>query len=365
MFHRAQIYWRLTKEAELERGNQETVPELAVRVAQAFQATGQWPLYDELEVQYRKTMPLEALLSSAVPEWVRVQDIGNEERLILSSLEVYARLPETEHDVHNYLAAVRLFANVFLSDGKDGNVDCSTLRNELDLDGLELARLCQMIHRWGNNLTAGVTHGREFEEWTFRVNSRAMYFEDVQTLENYRDAERRIEEIWKLRSGRSTMVFQPDRSLSAQAFPPVMVPALQGVELKYHPAISGTAATLLALNRGDQAVRTAMERFESYVQDTIENFDDVGVELFGRAFGGDQPRLPINGLASRRERDEQAGVLYLAKGAYAAFRNPVSHGRTQHLDTTEALERLAVVSMLFRYVEQARHSMRADEEPGA
>lgn len=76
---------------------------------------------------------------------------------------------------------------------------------------------------------------------------------------------------------------------------------------------------------------TAITNLIQYINDTIqdkanlENIDNT--TLIEQAFFGKAPKLQINKLETRSEKDVQEGVGHLFKGACLAIRNPRSHDR--------------------------------------
>lgn len=50
-----------------------------------------------------------------------------------------------------------------------------------------------------------------------------------------------------------------------------------------------------------------------------------GVALVGEAFGGEEPRLRLNRLQTRSEKDVQKGIEQILRGLYLSIRNPRSH----------------------------------------
>lgn len=56
--------------------------------------------------------------------------------------------------------------------------------------------------------------------------------------------------------------------------------------------------------------------------------DGDGVQLVNQALGGQEPRLRLNKLQTRSERDVQDGYAHLLRGIYLGIRNPRSHEQT-------------------------------------
>ncbi|MBI2394548.1 MAG: TIGR02391 family protein [Deltaproteobacteria bacterium] len=63
-----------------------------------------------------------------------------------------------------------------------------------------------------------------------------------------------------------------------------------------------------------------------------------------------EPPVKVNALSNENERGEQEGVMYLAMGLYGAIRNPNNHYHGAALDDAKAIEAIALVSLLLRYL---------------
>ena len=83
--------------------------------------------------------------------------------------------------------------------------------------------------------------------------------------------------------------------------------------------------------------------------------DGDGYALVEAALSGSSPRLCINSLQSRTQRDEQVGVANLAKGLFSAFRNPAAHEPRIEwsLSEQDALDVLGTLSVIHRRLDAA------------
>jgi uncharacterized protein (TIGR02391 family) len=73
------------------------------------------------------------------------------------------------------------------------------------------------------------------------------------------------------------------------------------------------------------------------------------------SFGQGVPKVAINALATKSDRDEQSGFAMLCKGLLGMFRNPTAHDPriSRPLGDDELLELLMVVSMVHRRLDRA------------
>jgi len=123
--------------------------------------------------------------------------------------------------------------------------------------------------------------------------------------------------------------------------------------LDLHSALHEDITEMFRDGHLNEAVRKALERFEKMVQDTFGDHKTFGRDLMAKAFGGNPPLLALNEGKTTSDRSEQEGFKFLAMGAMAALRNPLSHGDAPQMSSTDALERLAFISMLFKRVAKA------------
>lgn len=83
--------------------------------------------------------------------------------------------------------------------------------------------------------------------------------------------------------------------------------------------------------------------------------DGDGYTLVEAAMAGSAPRLRLNALQTRTQRDEQLGVANLAKGLFSAFRNPAAHEPRIEwtLSEQDALDVLGTLSVIHRRLDTA------------
>ena len=87
----------------------------------------------------------------------------------------------------------------------------------------------------------------------------------------------------------------------------------------------------------------------------LSNVDGDGYSLVEGAMAGNAPRLRLNALQTRTQRDQQLGVANSAKGLFSAFRNPAAHEPRIEWTLTEqdALDVLGTLSMIHRRLDTA------------
>lgn len=119
-----------------------------------------------------------------------------------------------------------------------------------------------------------------------------------------------------------------------------------------HPEISAVAGALFEDGHLSQAVFEAFKALEARVQN-LANVRDSGKSLMSAVFSSNNPILDITTHTGRNTDDEREGFKFLFMGAIVGLRNPRGHGSTVADSAEEALEYLAVASMLMRRLDRA------------
>jgi hypothetical protein len=108
-----------------------------------------------------------------------------------------------------------------------------------------------------------------------------------------------------------------------------------------------------------EAVRAAIVKLNAELQNKVQRPDLSETSLFQQALSSDAatpgtPRLRLRGDdGSKTASSVRRGVLQLAEGCFAAIRNPASHTPIADNDEQLALEQLALVSLLSRWIDEA------------
>lgn len=108
-----------------------------------------------------------------------------------------------------------------------------------------------------------------------------------------------------------------------------------------------------------EAVEAATKKVQAETQIKVSRRDVSGADLFAQSFSphapeADKPRLrrmPDDG--SKTYKSMQTGAIELGKAVFTGIRNPVSHEADQELSEQQALEYLAAISILARWVDEA------------
>ncbi|OFK29403.1 hypothetical protein HMPREF2822_03830 [Corynebacterium sp. HMSC062E11] len=119
-----------------------------------------------------------------------------------------------------------------------------------------------------------------------------------------------------------------------------------------HPAVAEASADLFADGHFSRAVSEAFKSIEIRVRDLLASRTS-GTKLMDEAFGGKAPRLSVSLHAGRSGQDEQAGFHAIFRGATLGIRNPGAHELAVEQDAQEALEYLALASLLHRRLDNS------------
>lgn len=135
-------------------------------------------------------------------------------------------------------------------------------------------------------------------------------------------------------------------------------PQLSAAEL--HPWIWSGAKSLWQSGHYREAVEGAIKKLNAETQNMVARRDVSETDLFKQAFSMDEPKPGKSRL--RRMKDDgsdtyksvQRGAMTFAEGVFAGIRNPLSHETDQELSEQSALEYLAALSVLARWVDTSK-----------
>jgi hypothetical protein len=126
-----------------------------------------------------------------------------------------------------------------------------------------------------------------------------------------------------------------------------------------HPWIWSGARSLWQSGHFVQAVRDAVTKLNAETQNKVGRRDVSETDLFKQSFSLDEAkpgRSRLRRIApedSDTYRSVQRGAMAFAEGVFAGIRNPLSHEADQELTEQVALEYLAALSVLARWVDES------------
>jgi len=120
-----------------------------------------------------------------------------------------------------------------------------------------------------------------------------------------------------------------------------------------HPDLPKRVRRLFDDGHWEQAVFEAFKFIEAEVKRISGLRGKTGYPLMMDAFNESQPKVAINSLGTDSEIDEQRGFRYIFAGAAAGIRNPRGHEVDIGDSLDEALDYLALASILLRRLDAA------------
>lgn len=128
---------------------------------------------------------------------------------------------------------------------------------------------------------------------------------------------------------------------------------------RLHPWVWSGAASLWQSGHYRSAVEDAAKKVNAETQNKVGRRDVSETKLFQEAFSLDRPAEGKKRLrrmtpdSSETYKSVQRGAMALAEGIYAGIRNPFNHEDPKDIDEQVALEYLAVLSVLARWVDES------------
>lgn len=132
-------------------------------------------------------------------------------------------------------------------------------------------------------------------------------------------------------------------------------PELSAADL--HPWIWSGAKSLWQSGHYREAVEGAIKKLNAETQNKVGRRDVSEADLFKQAFSLDEAKAGKARLRRTPPDDSdtyksvQRGAMTFAEGIFAGMRNPLSHEAEHELSEQEALEYLAALSVLARWVD--------------
>jgi uncharacterized protein (TIGR02391 family) len=120
-----------------------------------------------------------------------------------------------------------------------------------------------------------------------------------------------------------------------------------------HPDLPTKVRKLFDDGYWEQSVFEAFKFIEKEVKRISGIRGKTGYTLMMEAFNENSPKVRLNGLTTESEIDEQKGFKFIFTGAAAGIRNPRGHEVDIGDTPDEALDYLALASLLLRRLDAA------------
>lgn len=126
-----------------------------------------------------------------------------------------------------------------------------------------------------------------------------------------------------------------------------------------HPWIWSGASSLWRSGHYREAVEGAIRKLNAEAQNKLGRRDVSEIDLFNQAFSEQSAtakssrlhRMPDDG--SKTFKSVQRGARMFAEGVFAGIRNPLAHEADNEMPEQQALEYLAALSVLARWVDES------------
>jgi uncharacterized protein (TIGR02391 family) len=181
--------------------------------------------------------------------------------------------------------------------------------------------------------------------WTLAITESIRHFLDVKTVDDYLH----VREELLTPSASAPWPVNPSWYEPTPATWQRRGPVTLATD-ELHPVIRDACAKRFADGYFAEGVWKAGLALLDFVRTRTGRSELDGDALMGAAFGANAPLLRVAELATETGRNLQRGALFLGQGIVAGIRNPLSHS---HVDLTvsEAMERVAAMSLLARWIE--------------
>lgn len=135
--------------------------------------------------------------------------------------------------------------------------------------------------------------------------------------------------------------------------PPIQLRVVKKLQIEgLHDSVVSAASDLFADGHYSQAIFEALKALDNRVK-TQSGLDLSGRTLMEQAFKPELPRINLAVESGRSAHDEQEGFRFIFMGVAQGIRNPKGHELVEQDDPQRALEYLAMVSVLFRRLDDA------------
>jgi uncharacterized protein (TIGR02391 family) len=151
------------------------------------------------------------------------------------------------------------------------------------------------------------------------------------------------------------------RSISVEVFEPSLFPTAIDEQKdphpfdvrNIHPELPIKVRELFDDGHCEQSVFEAFKFIEKEVKHISGIRGKTGYGLMMEAFSENSPKVQLNGLATESETDEQMGFKFIFAGAATGIRNPRGHEIDIGDTPDQALDFLALASLLLRRLDAA------------
>jgi uncharacterized protein (TIGR02391 family) len=311
-------------------------------IFERFEKTAEWPLVDQLRYELDQAdddIDVLAIGLRLDPALGRISlSHGDRAFLTIHGIALCSKPNEVLNDL---LAAMQLAYRRFRANGVGARIKGQDLEEELGMTPLRARRVFELIASLPG---IGGGTGGAAESWFRDITPDITAFKHAESVSDL------LAIAPKPRPMTAPTPQRPvERSAHAEFESVVSVgDPLQGL----HPEVVARAGPLFADHHYGAAAFEAFKSLELALKER-SGLDVSGRELAEKALGGSSPKVVVSRHRGRTGTDEQEGIRFLFMGALQGLRNPSGH-ELKTLGRQEALEELAVASLLMRWLDTSR-----------
>lgn len=309
-----------------------------------FHGSGEWPLLDRLRHELdRADDDLDVVrVGRELDPALGTVTIGYEARASLT-IHGVARCSGSGLELDDILRTMVFAYQQFRSRGPGARLASKDLEDALGLDPLRLRRTFELI-QWLPGVGGG--EGGAPDSWSREITPDITKFRRVKVITDLLAA--------APRSGRMAGPVALTQPLLSSKPVAATESAEQGsvALVSLHPAVAEIAGPLFSDGYHAQAAFEAFKALEVRLR-KLSGLDLSGRDLAAQALSGDPARVVVSRHDGRTGADEQDGLRFIFMGVMQGLRNPGGH-ELDALDHQEALEELAVASLLMRWLDTSR-----------
>ena len=103
-------------------------------------------------------------------------------------------------------------------------------------------------------------------------------------------------------------------------------------------------------NNYEDVVKQALLYLTNVLREKTGLINLDGDKIITQAFNANNPKIQVNAMKDKNDKNEQQGVMYLGQGIYSAFRNPLNHSIHTKLSQKDCMRQLVIIDMMLDYI---------------
>ena len=333
-----------------------------------FRSTGRWPRVRDIQVEVRHLFNVRKFAAEIGAN--RVVCENRPEGVCFLHLEAIATCRNSDEDVQNFVAAVRIAARRYI--GENANrMTGADFEQELKLATLANARLGRILPR-ATDFWSTYGPSEDGGLGSIELTESVMFYENVQTISQFFEVRDRVRTEaadvsatqWSYSNPLAVIAHATrasvaeSRSTSVALGPPNSAPG-QAQRFNHfwtllHPSVVGVARSRFDTGHFADAVFAAFKQLNACVKETTspDCGGRDGADLMTYAFSPKNRVLIFGDLDTESGMNEQKGYMQIFAGGMTGIRNPKAHVNVV-ISPERALHQLFLASLLFSKLDEA------------